>query len=35
VRATTEACIAEVDGESLDLELLSDLAQGHHREDTL
>ena len=35
VRATTEARIAEVDGGSLDLELLSELAQGHHREDTL
>lgn len=35
VRATTEARIAEVDGRSLDLEFLSELAQGHHREDTL
>lgn len=35
VRATTEARIAEVDGGSLDLELLSELAQGHDREDTL
>ena len=32
---TTEARIAEVDGESLDLELLSELTQGHHREGTL
>jgi CRP-like cAMP-binding protein len=35
VRATTEARIAEVDGGSLDLELLRELAQGHHRDETL
>jgi CRP-like cAMP-binding protein len=34
MRATTDARVAEVDGDSLDLELLSELAQGHHREDT-
>ena len=35
VRATTEARIAEVDGGSLDLELLRELAQGHRRDETL
>jgi Cyclic nucleotide-binding domain len=33
VRATTDVRIAEVPAGSLDLELLSELAQGHHRED--
>src|SRR5262249_2097061 len=35
LRATTQARIAEVDGGKLDLAHLSELAQGHHREDTL
>ena len=34
LRASTEARVAQVDGEDLDLELLSELAQGHRREDT-
>jgi Cyclic nucleotide-binding domain len=33
VRAATEGRVAEVPAESIDLELLSDLAQGHRRED--
>ena len=34
MRATTDARIAEVPADSVDLELLSELAQGHHREDS-
>jgi hypothetical protein len=34
VRATTDARVAEVAAGSLDIELLSELAQGHHREDS-
>jgi hypothetical protein len=34
VRAKTDARIAEVAADSFDLELLSELAQGHHREDS-
>jgi Cyclic nucleotide-binding domain len=33
LRATTDARIADVPAESIALELLSELAQGHHRED--
>lgn len=33
VRATTDARVAEVDSGSIDVEQLSELAQGHHRED--
>ena len=34
VRAKTDARVAEVPADSVDLELLSELAQGHHREDS-
>ena len=33
VRATTDARVAEVPGGTIDVEQLSELAQGHHRED--
>jgi Cyclic nucleotide-binding domain len=33
VRAATEARVAEVPGDSIELDLMSDLAQGHRRED--
>jgi CRP-like cAMP-binding protein len=35
VRATTSARVAHVPPEGFDLELLSELAQGHHREEHL
>jgi hypothetical protein len=33
VRAASEGRVAEVPGDSIELDLMSDLAQGHRRED--